>query len=125
MANLYLTSGDDYADVRALVITVTDPDTGDRVDISATDLTFMVKSSRADADDDALITKTTPTDIVIANPQTGETKGVAYMTLDAIDTSDLGGRYRWELEGEDAGGTITLAEGTLFVRADLIVGVAS
>jgi hypothetical protein len=125
MANLYLTSGDDYAGVRALVITVTDPDTGDTIDISATDMTFMVKENRGDADEDALIAKTTPTDITIANPQTGATKGLAYLTIDAADTVGLAGRYRWELEGDDSGGVITLADGVLFVKGDLIVGPAS
>lgn len=119
MANLYIVSGDDYADTRRLTITVTDPD-GVAVDLSATDLTFMVKESRVDLDVDAVITKTTPTDIELASPQSGTTKGIAYLTLEAADTATLEGRYRWELEGDDAEGVITLAAGTLFIEPDLI-----
>lgn len=119
MTNLHIVSGDDYMNVRRLTITVTDVD-GSPVDISNTDLTFMVKASRADADDDALITKTTPSDIEIALPQTGATEGVAYLTIEAADTDTLAGRYRWELQGDDAAGTITLADGVLFIDPDLI-----
>lgn len=118
MTNLYITSGDDYADSRALTITVTDP-AGAAVDLTATDLTFMVKASRTDADEDALITKTLLDGIELAT-QSGDTEGVAYLTLEAADTEALDGRYRWELQGEDSDGTITLAGGVLFVEPDLI-----
>ena len=120
MANLHVRSGDDYLNTRRLIITVTDRETGEAVDISSTDLTFMVKSSRLDDDVDALITKTEISGIEIAAPQTGATKGVAYLSLEAADTASLDGRYRWELEGEDAAGVITLADGVLFVLSDLI-----
>lgn len=118
MANLHIVSGDDYADTRRLVITVRDED-GQPVDLTSTDLTFMVKSSRLDDDVDAVMTKTTPVDIELA-VQSGDTEGKAYITIEAADTATLEGRYRWELEGADAEGTITLASGVLFIEPDLI-----
>lgn len=120
MANLHLRSGDDYLDNRRLIVTVTDRETGDPVDISATDLTFMVKASRRDDDVDALITKTSAGDIEIAAPQSGATLGKAYIAIEAADTDSLDGVYKWELQGEDASGVITLADGVLFVLADLV-----
>lgn len=132
MSNLYVVSGDAYLDERRLVVTVTEPvldADGNEisrtpVDLSATDLTFMVKRRRSDADADALITKTTVSGIEIATPQTGATKGVAYIELDEADTDDLGhivGGYPWELEGEDSVGKVTLASGRFYVTADLVM----
>ena len=114
MSNLHIRSGDDYLNVRRLTITVTDVD-GTPIDISGIDLTFMVKAQKADDDVDALIAKSTPGDIEIALPQLDELLGKAYLSLDSSDTATLDGRYRWELEGTDAAGTITLADGVLFV----------
>jgi len=119
MSNLHIRSGDDYTNVRRLTITVTDID-GTPIDISGIDLTFMVKAQKADADVDALFTKTTPTDIEIASPQAGATLGKAFLSIPGTDTDVLDGRYRWELEGDDAAGNITLADGVLFVEHDLI-----
>lgn len=120
--HIHVTSGDAYVDDRRLTITVTDADDA-TVDLSATDLTFMVKRRRSDADADALITKVTPAEIEIASPQTGATKGVAYLSLEESDTADLNGRFLWELEGEDSAGKVTLADGGFYVKRDLI-GVA-
>jgi hypothetical protein len=119
MSNLYVTSGDAYllagSDDRRLRVTVTKD--GAAVDLTDTVSTFMVKRRRSDADDDALISVTA----TVADPQTGATKGVAYIPLTEADTADLDGRYLWELSAVDAVGTITLAAGNLYVGHDLIV----
>ena len=120
MAGIYVTSGDDYgldgANDRRLVITVTKD--GSTVDLTDVDLTFMVKRRRSDDDDAAVITKTP----VAADPQTGATKGKAYLTLEAEDTADLSGKLLWELQATDVVGVITLASGGFYVAADLIEG---
>jgi hypothetical protein len=117
MSILRVTSGDAYTGVRRLVITVTD-DAGATVDLTGTDLRFVVKRRRSDANDDALIDEV-PT---LASPQSGATKGVAYIALAEADTADLAGRYYWELEADDSVGIITLASGRFYVTADLIEG---
>lgn len=119
---IYLTSGDAYTDTRRLTMTVVDQ-TNTTVDLSATDLIFRIESS----DGDVLVTKTTSdiAEIEVANPQTGATKGVCYVTLDEIDTDELSGRYLWELEGTDAGGTMTLGHGAVYIRSDIILNAAS
>lgn len=118
---IYLTSGDGYTDSRRLVMTITDVDTGDRVDIGATDLIFRISA----ADGTTLVEKTNAdsNEIERAAPQSGLTKGVCYVTLEPVDTDDLAGRYLWELEGND-GTPSTLGRGTCYIRSDLI-GVAS
>lgn len=121
MASIYVTSGDAYLAARRLVVTVTDDD-GATVDISTTALTFMVKRKRTDDDSAALITKVTPTEIEVATPQTGATKGKAYIELEEADTDDLDGKYLWELEADDAIGKVTLAAGGFYVTADLVEG---
>lgn len=121
MSNLFVTSGDAYLNVRRLTVSVTDED-GVPIDLSATDLTFMVKRHRYDDDADALIDKTTSDGIEVATPQTGDTKGKAYIELDEVDTDALDGRYYWELEAIDAVGRVTLGSGKFYVNADLVVG---
>lgn len=116
MSLLYLTSGDAYLEGRRLDITVTDASDA-TVDLTGMTLTFMVKHQG-----DVLITKVTPSDIEIASPQTGTTKGVAYIALEEADTADLKGRYVWELEAVDSVGAVTLASGALYIKSDLITG---
>lgn len=119
MSTLRVTSGDDYgldgANDRRLTVAVTKG--GTAVDLTDTDLTFMVKRSPTDADADALISKT-PT----LATQSGDTLGVAYIALAAADTADLAGIFPWELSAVDAVGTITLARGSIRIVPDLIVG---
>jgi hypothetical protein len=119
---IYLQSGDSYTGTRRLTMTVTDQaDT--TLDLSATDLIFRIESSTGDV----LVTKTSAdvAEIEIASPQTGATKGVCYVTLDEIDTDDLSGRYLWELEGTDAGGSLTLGYGAVYIKGDIILNEAS
>ena len=118
MSNLTVVSGDAYTGVRRLVVTVTDT-AGAAVDLTGATLTFMAKRRRSDDDDAAVISKTPE----LASPQTGATKGVAYIALAEADTATLSGRYLWELSADDAVGVVTLASGNLYVTADLIEGV--
>lgn len=120
MSNIYVESGDAYLEERRLVVTVTDAGVG--VDLTGVSLVFMVKDRRSDDDDEALIDKSTDDlEIEIASPQSGATLGVAYVGLDPADTADLAGRYYWELEGTDSIGATTLARGSFYVEADLVV----
>lgn len=116
---IYLTSGDAYTDTRRLTMTVTDQ-ANTAVDLSATDLIFRIESSTGDV----LVTKETPTDIEIA-VQSGATLGVCYVTLEEADTDGLAGRYLWELEGTDAGGSLTLGHGSVYIKGDIILNAAS
>lgn len=110
--------GDDYTGVRRLVVTVTD-EAGAAVDLTGTTGTFMVKRHKTDSDAGALITES----IVLASPQSGATKGVAYIALTAADTEDLdAGSFYYEIEAQDSIGVITLAAGRFTITADLIRG---
>lgn len=115
---LSITRGDDYTGARRLVVTVTD-EAGATVDLTGTTARFMAKLRKTDADGDAVITKT----ITLASPQSGGTKGVAYIAIAAADTSSLAaGAYFYEIAGTDSIGAITLAAGRLTIAADLIRG---
>lgn len=114
--NIYVVSGDDYKETRRLRIAATDADGA--VDLTGVELTFRV--SRGRYDETAVFEKTVGDGIEIASPQTDETKGVAYIEVDASDTDDLEGKYRWELEGTDSVGVITLGAGGFYVTADLV-----
>jgi hypothetical protein len=120
--NIYVNSGDQYgingSDDRRITLTVTKA--GVAVDLTGATLKLLVKRRRSDSDADAVITKTTSSGIALASPQSGATKGVAYLTLDEGDTDDLSGRYLWELEGDDAVGKVTLASGGFYVTPDLV-----
>lgn len=113
--NIYLISGDDYLDDYRLVLAVADGD-GDPIDLTDVALTFQVRRSRSA---EPIIEKTDLDDIEIA-AQADDTIGVAYLALASADTADLSGRYLWELEGVDAIGHVTLGDGVLYVRPDLI-----
>lgn len=117
MSGLYVISGDDYLETRRLTVTVLGND-GLPADLSGAELTFGVRRRRSDTA--YLIEKTVGAGIEIASPQTGDTKGVAYIEVEAVDTDDLRGNYRWELEGEDAVGKATLAGGGFYVAEDLV-----
>lgn len=119
---LQITRGDEYTGSRSLVVTVTDA-AGAAVDLTGTSARFMAKRNRADADADAVISKSTGSGITLASPQTGATKGVAYIAIAAGDTDELEARpYYCELEATDSVGVITLATGALVIEPDLILG---
>ena len=111
-ANIDIRSGDAYTGARRLTITVRDSQ-GATVDLTGTTLTFSVNKLGVN-----VFEKTTPTDIELASPQSGATKGVAYLALPSALTADLSGIYDWELEAVDAVGAITLADGRFDVLAD-------
>jgi len=119
---MYLISGDGYTGARRVQMTIGDEDTGDPVDISATDLVFRLSS----ADGMTIFEKSTdtPDEIERASPQVGALLGVCYITIEPADTDALGGRYVWELEGIEAGKPKTLGKGACYIKVDLI-GVAS
>ena len=106
-------AGDDENDRRLLVTVAND---GLPVDLTGTELVFMVKLHIEDADEDALISTTAE----LADPQTGDTEGHAFITLEESDTAGLAGIYHWELQGEDTVGAVTLASGRFKVVRDLI-----
>jgi hypothetical protein len=117
---LEVTRGDD----EALTVVVTDPDAGNAlVDLTGVALTWMMKRYHDDADDDALLTKTTSAGITISD-QTAN-KGEAAVAIAAADTDDLvPGLYFWELQSVSGGDVKTLADGRVRVKADLIRGTS-
>lgn len=116
-----VTRRDAYTGARALVITVVD-EAGAAVDLTGTSIRFMVKRRRTDDDDDALISRATGSGITLASPQSGATKGVAYIALIGAQTDVDAGAWFYELEATDSIGVITLAAGRFVVAADLIEG---
>lgn len=123
MSALTIRRGDAYTTSRRLVVTVVDP-AGATVDLTGTTIRFMVKRNRDAADAAAVISKSIGAGVTLASPQTGATKGVAYIAIDPADSAPLNAshRYVWELEATDSVGVITLAGGTFAVQADLIRG---
>lgn len=119
MSTLTLTRGDDYAGDRRLVITVVDADDAP-LDLTGMDLTFAVYASGGSTT--AEISKTTDSGIALASPQSGDTLGLAYITIDSADTASLvpGRMRKWELEAEDGDGKVTLARGVFVLEADSI-----
>jgi hypothetical protein len=121
VTDLEITRGDD----ETLAILVTDPDAepaNDPLDLTGAALTFMVKRRPTDDDDDALLTKVTPTEIAIDPDQTTNT-GQATIAITPDDTGDLAsGNYYWELESLLGGDVKTLASGRIRIAADLIRG---
>lgn len=116
MSYLEVTRGDD----EALDIVVTNKDTGALVDLTGSALKFLVKRYRADADVDALITKSVGSGIAISNQTTD--KGKAVVTIAAANTgTGPTGAFWWELQAVDATSKVaTLADGRFVIRADLI-----
>ncbi|QLH77446.1 hypothetical protein HZS55_09125 [Halosimplex rubrum] len=111
-----MTAEDQYGemysgDSQSIRATVTD-EAGDPVDLSSSDLTFVLAE-----DGSAAVTKTTGDGISV----TGADDNVAVVDLDAEDTDDLDGAYDIELQQTDSGGNVaTLTRGTLSIKSDLI-----
>ena len=86
-------------------------------DIAGWGLSFMVKRHTSDADAAALLTKTTPTGIVISgtwNATPSVNTQIATVTIADTDTTSVKpGAYFYELERTDAGLETTLAYGVL------------
>ena len=78
-----------------LAFTVSDPDTGLAVDLTGSTVVFMVKADLADANADALITKT----CTITDAEAGECSA----DLATTDTDDLeAGSYYYDIKITDA-----------------------
>lgn len=120
MSVITITRGDAYEGVRRLVITALDAE-GEPYDLTGQTLRFGIFASRRATSAELL--KTTADGIEIATPQTGATKGIAYVELTDAETADLpvGGFPMWELEAEDGSGPLTLNGGRLVVKPELIV----
>lgn len=115
MSSLVVTRQDD----ETLTLTVTDPDTGDPVDITGGELTFLVKRDIGDDDADALVTKTVGDGIGIAD-QIADT-GQATVTIASADTDGIEpGVYPWELQAVLAASVKTLARGRIRIARDLV-----
>lgn len=114
MTYLSITRGDDGI----LDVVVTDRDTGDPIDLTGAELTFMVKRDRRDDDDDAILTKTVGSGITVSAPATG----VAVVAIDAADTDEeTPAACWWELQSVDVTSKVhTLAAGRFAITADLV-----
>lgn len=102
-------------DDREFTLTLTED--GAAMDLTGASLRFTVKRVASDADLDAVITKTTAAGIVIdADPTTG----IAVVTVDAADTTDLARTTTlvWDVQVTRGGKTRTVLAGTLLVRID-------
>ena len=114
MTYLSIPRGDDGI----LDVVVTDRDTGDPIDLTGAELTFMVKRDRRDADADAILAKTVGSGITVAAPTTG----IAVVAIDAADTdAATPGACWWELQSVDVTSKVhTLASGRFVITADLV-----
>lgn len=123
MTVLVLRQGDAYSGVRRLVVTAVDS-AGAALDLTGLTLDFAVFQSRRDSD--AILEKSTaaPGGITLATPQSGATKGVAYIAIDEADTEDLdtGDFMVYELQSTDSEGPVTLDAGR-FVLLPQLIGV--
>jgi hypothetical protein len=119
--DLELTRGDD----RTWIFEVTrenDQGVAQPLDLTDAIVRFTAKRSAADADADAVITKSTDDDISIYDPATG----VAYVTIRHGDTAGLEAplTLEWDLEIDQAGVVSTAASGLLRLRADVRTGAS-
>lgn len=97
---------------------------GTPLPLSSTKLWFFVKKSKADADADAIIHKTTdPSEGVEVTDSPG---GIAEVTINPEDTASLastllGRTLLWQLQAKNGlGEIITLAKGEFLINRDLI-----
>ena len=103
---------------RAFNVLVTDPDTGDPVDISTMSLRFTAKYRTSDMDDEAVIVKTSDYGGIMLGYD-----GQAVITIDPEDTIDLTKTTTllWDLQVTDAFGTVRTAAPTPGKSARLII----
>jgi hypothetical protein len=109
-------------DTQLVDVLVTDPDTGNPVDISTMSLRFTAKYRTTDADDEAIIAKTSDYGGIVIGGQTGE----AVVTIDPEDTIDLTKTTQllWDLQVTDVSGAVrTAAAGRIIISADVSITV--
>lgn len=117
---LTIRQGDAYSGDRRLVVTALDA-AGAALDLTGITLDFAVFASRRAST--AIIEKATGDGITLASPQTGATKGKAYIAIDEADTTDLdpGDFMVYELQSTDSEGPITLATGRFVLLPEQLV----
>ena len=118
MNDLEMTRGD----TQAYDIAVTDPATGNPIDLNGKTLAFMAKRSVSDANANAVISKGIGTGITVTNA----VGGLATLTIDLVDTSALveTTQLAYDLQLNNGGQVFTIANGYLLVRADTNRGAA-
>ena len=111
MSVLSIYRGDD----RTLTITAS-------ASLTDSEVTFTAKRSKRDADEDAVIQKTTGAGVEIGDPDT-----TAEVTIDAADTMDLEPvALYWDVQVVDGTGSVrTVAAGRLVIKADVTRSVGS
>jgi hypothetical protein len=98
---------------KSLVFTVNQSDGSTAQDITGWSLSWMLKRAVADADADALITKTTGSGIALTTPASG----ICTVTIDDTDTDSLEpGTFRHELKRTGAGVETILSYGTAVLK---------
>ena len=105
MSVLSIYRGDD----RTLTITSS-------VALTGSEVTFTAKRSKLDADEDAVIQKSTAAGVEIGDPDTA-----VEVTVDAADTEDLDPvALYWDVQAVDGSGNVrTVAAGRLVIKADI------
>lgn len=112
----------DQGDDEVLDITVRAAN-GTASDLTGWTLWFYVKRSKTDADEDALLKKTTGDGIAHTAPESG---GLATVTIDADETAslvagDTNKELYWVCQGQGPDSkVITLARGRMVIQADLL-----
>lgn len=93
-------------DTEQLSVLVTDPDTGDPVDLITMSLRFTAKYRTSDMDDEAVIVKTSDYGGIMLGYD-----GAAVITIDPSDTSSLPKTTTlvWDLQITDGSGTVRTA----------------
>jgi hypothetical protein len=103
-------------DTAPFLLTITDPATKARVDLSGALLWFTVKERITDDDADALY-QVTESDGITVLAQTGATLGQAYVTPPSALQP---GAYLYDVQVEDVANVVfTPISGTLWVQADV------
>lgn len=94
-------------DTEQFIISVTDPSTGDPVNLTTFHLRFTAKYKTSDTDDDAVIVKTD----TYGGIDLQYDEGVAIITLDPEDTIDLPKTTTlvWDLQITDSTGVVRTA----------------
>jgi hypothetical protein len=110
-----ITGGDEWftGEDKSLVFTVYQSDGSTAQDITGWSLSWMLKRHPAEADNAALITKTTSSGIALTTPLSG----VCTVSIEDTDTDGLEpGTYRHELKRTGGGVETILSYGTAVLR---------
>jgi hypothetical protein len=98
---------------KSLIVTVYQQDKRTLQNITSWSLSWMLKEHLSDADNVALLTKTTSSGITLTTP----TSGVCTVSIADTDTDSIvPGRYYHELKRTDAGNETVLSHGRCVLR---------